>query len=120
MKRSEYNEFEDTFAEFMRVEGLNCLGPVHDGFGYPVENEFSVSRCDCCGTTIGGKRTQADGYSTHNGGEIRHYEVCDNCLTYANEGQLDDMTMMDMVEDVPDECEQAGFDFELDHLHANQ
>ena len=119
MLRSDYIEYGKDVAEFMGSEGITNLSSGHfecpdckvefdDSGKCPKcggdrecfnEPHFSWSSCDCCGTTLGGDREYASGYNPATKG-IQEYSICSDCVYYAEYGQLDDMTMMDMVEDV--------------------
>ena len=95
MTKQEYKEYEIRFAEFMRLNELNNLtridGPDEDDFQEPY---FSWRPCEVCQTHLGGNRIEANGYSRT--GVIYEFEICTDCEYYAEYGQLDDMTMMDM------------------------
>lgn len=43
---------------------------------------FSWSRCDACGTTLGGNREYAHARNEH--GELVHFEVCTDCVMRIN------------------------------------
>jgi hypothetical protein len=89
MNREEYKEFQDNFSDFFKSEGITNLTDDSE------EPYFSWRSCECCGTPLGGDRYHATGYNPTTNG-IQEYEVCQDCVYYAEYGQLDDMTMMDM------------------------
>ena len=45
---------------------------------------FSWSRCDSCGTTLGGDREYAHALNEH--GELVHFQVCTTCVHRINYG----------------------------------
>lgn len=59
------------------------------------EPSFSWSPCECCGSPLGGDRHKAHGI-IQGTKELKHFEVCSDCLYFLNYGQLDDMSMMEM------------------------
>ena len=92
MTTKEYARYEADVAGFFEREGVNNLSCEED-----CEPSFSWSPCDCCGSRLGGNLHHATGYNDKTK-EIYEYDVCDDCVYYAEHGQLDDMTMLDMVE----------------------
>jgi 8-oxo-dGTP pyrophosphatase MutT (NUDIX family) len=68
---------------------------------------FSSRRCDVCKRTLGGPRTEVNGYNP-NTKQIQDYIACDDCIYYAEYGSLDDMTMMDLVDDTIEERYQGA------------
>lgn len=120
MTKQEYKEYQEKVAKFFEDEGIqnlsigviNCADCGFDffqegirdleikcGCGYTHHDLempwFSNAWCDCCGTHLVGDRYHASGYNPETK-EVQEYEVCQDCLYYAEYGQLDDMTMMDM------------------------
>ena len=102
MKRKEYTEYEQAVVDFFEREGINCLSQKYDTDGYAEEDEFSWHQCECCGTTLGGRRHTMTGfvpalepgqnpaYPNGKGAEVLEYEVCSDCWYYIEAGQLDD------------------------------
>ena len=88
MTRDEYEHYERTVARFFEHEGVNCL--TADG-----EPEFSWRSCECCGTELGGDRYEARAYHPATN-QVLEYEVCADCVYYAEYGQLDDATMLEI------------------------
>lgn len=118
MNKKEYDAFCKAHHEFMEREGLsnlsgghhvcpNCHVEWNDNDKCPScgedresmdERYFSKRYCECCRRPEGGDRYHATGYNReHN--EIREYEVCEDCLYFAEHGCLDDTTMMDIDEE---------------------
>ena len=97
MNKTEYNQYEKAVQEFFESEGITNLTQISDSDGY-CEPSFSSWPCDCCGTTLGGDRYNADGYNPKTK-EVAEYEVCPDCIYYSEYGQLDDDTMLDIEED---------------------
>lgn len=96
MDKKEYADYEAAVAHFFESEGINCL-TLSFNDDEPCEPYFSWQSCDCCGTTLGGDRYEASAYHTATK-QILEYEICPDCLYYAEYGQLDDQTMLDMEE----------------------
>jgi len=90
MNKQEYREYEARFEEFMRLNKLNNLTRIDN----KDEPYFSWSTCECCLTHLGGNRIMASGYSRT--GVVYKFEICTDCEYYAEYGQLDDMTMMEI------------------------
>jgi len=61
------------------------------------ESYFSWKPCECCGSHLGGDRVDCNGYNPETQ-EIYEYSVCIDCEYYAEYGQLDDMTMLEIKE----------------------
>ncbi len=88
MTKQEYADYEATVAEFFS-HGLNNLSSRGESF-------FSWRPCQCCGTHLGGDRYECDGYNGQTE-EVEEYDcVCSDCVYYAEYGQLDDQTMLDI------------------------
>jgi len=94
MNKTEYKQYENKVADFMEGEGITNLSTISDENGN-VEPYFSWSSCDCCGSMLGGNRYDCNGWNPRVK-EIQEYTVCADCVYYAEYGQLDDMTMMDI------------------------
>ena len=92
MTRQEYEDFEQAVADFFEREGITSLScPIN------CEPYFSWKWCDCCQRTQGGDRHEASGYNPTTK-QIYTYSVCPDCIYYAEYGQLDDMTMLDIAQ----------------------
>lgn len=100
MNNQEYKEYEADVADFFKREGITNLSTVYDEeTGENEEPSFSWGPCHCCGSTLGGDRYKCNGYNPTLE-EVQEYSaVCTDCVYYAEYGQLDDMTMLDMEED---------------------
>lgn len=95
MTRDEYQAYQERVKQFMDSEGINNLSPKLSDEESP---SFSAMPCDCCKTTLAGDRWTASGYNPTTK-EVHHFDsVCNDCIYYAEYGQLDDMTMADMEE----------------------
>ncbi len=93
MTSNEYKAYQAAVAAFMEREKLENL--TSTAIGEP----FCSSRaCDCCGDHFQGNRENANGYSRIDD-EVKEYEICENCVYYAEYGRLDDMTMMEVEGD---------------------
>jgi len=98
MNKDEYRDYQRAVTRFFEQEGVNNLSAIADDDG-TIEPSFSYfsSGCDCCGRTLGGNAYQANGFNPTTG-EIQEYdEVCEDCIYYAEYGQLDDQTMLDIT-----------------------
>ena len=119
MTKDQYKKYQDKVEDFFIKEGINNLSAgiqkcpscyfdfTQDGLPDTVEcgcgdtkqsleePYFTYRACDCCGTRLAGDRQMASGYNPIMD-EVFEYEVCQDCLYYAEYGTLDDMTMMDM------------------------
>lgn len=91
MTTLEYKDYESRVKRFFREEKINCLSDKEEC----VEPYFSHSNCDCCKRSLAGNRYDMTGYSKADD-EIYDYEICVDCRYYAEYGQLDDMTMMEV------------------------
>jgi hypothetical protein len=125
--KKEYEEYCAAVEEFFKTEGITNLSGGHltcqncgfddeevDGHTVNFTDEekcikcgasremmdepyFSWRSCECCGGMLGGNREHATGYNPTTK-EIQEYEVCSNCIYFAEYGKLDDMTMMEIGE----------------------
>ena len=105
MTKEEYAEYEQSVASFFEREGVTNLSRRYFPFTDDDDCEeeyFSWRRCECCGTRLGGNRLMASGYNPETK-EVYEYEICSDCEYYAEYGQLDDMTMMDIEMDIEKE-----------------
>jgi len=93
MPATEYANYEKSVSAFFESEGINCLTTA----GEP--DEFSWNPCDCCGSVLGGERYTASGYNPTTREVQSDYVICVDCAYYSEYGQLDDTTMMDVMED---------------------
>ena len=105
MTKQEYVEYVNTVHSFFEREGItNLTGTCGENIdeecpacekivGY--EPYFSWQPCECCGTTLGGNRIHASGYNPTTK-EIYCYEICTDCEYFAEYGQLDDTTMLEI------------------------
>jgi hypothetical protein len=91
MTKKEYIRFKSLFNDFMEREGLSNLTRQADMESY----YFSWSKCDCCGD-IAGDRINAMGYNLITKQIQSGYSICLNCEYYAEYGQLDDITMLEI------------------------
>jgi hypothetical protein len=108
MTKEEYADYEEAFAAW--IEGVKfpssgycpgcteCPEPLYDGDYAFVEPSFSWHACEICGNHFGGDR-----YPVHTvdiNGDIIHWDACCDCVYYLEYGQLDDMTMLEIEEEV--------------------
>ena len=94
MTKKEYNTYKNLVADFFKEEGISNLSAIQEEEG-ETESYFSHIPCDCCSRILGGDRYDCNGYNPKTK-EIQEYSICPDCLYYAEYGQLDDMTMLDM------------------------
>lgn len=90
MTRQEYAEYEAAVSKFLEAEGINNLSTEGEPY-------FSWRPCECCRSTLGGDRYYATGYNP-NTKQVLEYEICADCGYYAEYGQLDDQTMLDLTD----------------------
>jgi len=110
VNKKEYSEYEESVKNFFEREGITNLSRItpeedtengdysvcpHCGAGIDYDDHFSWSPCECCGSTLGGNRVHCAGYHPENR-QIVCYDVCVDCEYYAEYGQLDDMTMLEI------------------------
>lgn len=95
MTTREYEAYQERFQLFMDRNDLDNLSTKNDESGN-CEPFFSWQPCDVCGG-LAGDRYDCNGYSPTNG-IIDDIQACPDCVYFAENRQLDDMTMMDMVE----------------------
>lgn len=92
--KEKYENYQKKVADFFEREGINNLSTKsEDEDGH--EPYFSWRSCECCQTTLGGDRYDCTGYHPKQK-EIYEYSVCSDCLYYAEYGQLDDQSMIDI------------------------
>ena len=104
MTSQQYAEYEAEVAAFFEREGLaNLMYDIDQnrrkqglvGEQDPtIEPHFSWYFCDVCNRQEGGDRYDASGYNPTELEMQSDYSVCPDCLYYAENGQLDDMTML--------------------------
>lgn len=107
MTTKEYAEYEQSFSEFMTREGIANLSTIQAADGEATEPYFSWRRCECCNRPVGGDRYDANGYNPTSKEVCGPYSICEDCAYYAEYGQLDDMTMMDMRHDADTEVDNG-------------
>jgi len=90
MNKAEYKQYEAAVKEFFFLEGIQNLSSGADR--ECNEPHFSWQRCDCCQRPLGGDREFATGFNPTTK-EVREYEICMDCVYYAEYGRLDDATM---------------------------
>lgn len=90
MTKEEYEEYTKIVNTFFKTEGVTNLSIIPDKDPY-----FSWTPCDCCQSPLGGDRYDANGYNLETK-EILEFTVCTDCIYFAEYGQLDDMTMLDI------------------------
>ena len=95
--KEDYEQYQKAVSSFFEREGIQNLSPVYNE-DETNEPFFSWRPCECCGRSLGGNRETCSGYNPETD-EIYEYDVCINCIYYAEYGRLDDMTMMEIEED---------------------
>lgn len=91
MTKHEYEQYQKAVADFFEREGIRNLSSDSE-----VETFFSWKRCDCCLRPEAGDRAFASGYNPKTEEVQDEYEVCFDCVYYAEYGQLDDDTMWEI------------------------
>lgn len=92
--QNDYERYEKSVKRFFESTGLSNLSLV-DNESEP-EPEFSHHYCECCHRSLGGDRYICHGYIPREKEISAEYSICVDCYYYAEYGQLDDMTMMDI------------------------
>ena len=92
--KEDYKLYEDHVQDFLKSEGINSLSAICDEDN-DYEEYFSWKRCDCCNRNLGGNRIDCNAWCEASK-EINEYSVCIDCFYYAEYGQLDDTTMMNI------------------------
>lgn len=116
MTKREYAEYQESVRSFMESEGIENLSSGHircpecdgewtdgpDSYdecpnGHGSREEWgepycSSHGCDCCGNTLQQMLEHATGYNREHD-EVLEYQVCSDCVYYAEYGCLDDATM---------------------------
>jgi Tfp pilus assembly protein PilV len=90
MNKEEYENYQKKVAAFFQREGINNLSTKENC----NESFFTWSRCECC-AGLPGDRYEASGFNPTTK-EIMEYQVCSDCIYYAEYGQLDDSTMLEI------------------------
>lgn len=94
MRANAYPRIEtlSDYAKYRKIvdQFLADIGQILSRKNYEDEPYFSHNSCDCCQRQLGGSRMDM---LDINGNE---YSICCDCEYYAEYGQLDDMTMLDM------------------------
>lgn len=107
MDKQEYKDYQESVSDFSEREGITNLTSEHSeerdhclicGEELGIDPFFSWRSCECCGSHLGGNREHASGYNPKTK-EGQCYDVCEDCLYYAEYGQLGDMTMLDIEAD---------------------
>lgn len=88
MNKQQYERYQKRVERFFEAEGITNLSAEGEPY-------FSHSTCNCCKSNLAGDRYDATGYHPESG-EVYNYDICSDCVYYAEYGQLDDMTMMDI------------------------
>lgn len=111
--QGDYEEFRFRFQEFMSREGIRSFSDLTDEAGNTVRDEFSKSPCECCRRPLAGERTNVGAWQSETR-QILTFWVCQDCEYFAEYGQLDDTTMMDIEKNPvkealePEDFEDAG------------
>jgi hypothetical protein len=92
MTKQEYADYQATFCSFMQREGLANLSTLPK----QIDPYFSHRPCDCC-KGLAGMRWDCDGFNPARRKVQGVYSICDDCVYYAEYGQLDDMTMLNIT-----------------------
>ena len=91
MNKEEYRAFEDSVRIFFEREGIEVLGSPD---GEPL---FSHNGCECCRRNLAGDRYTVPAKLKNSDVDDLTYDICADCLYYITYGQLDDITMEEMV-----------------------
>lgn len=96
MSTTEYKVYEAAVSRFLETNQVKagCHGPIYDEAGNAPEPFFSWQACECCRRPLGGNRERYR-FATETGDGFEA-NICADCVYYLAEGQLDDLTMLDM------------------------
>lgn len=97
MTKTQYDRYVSKFVKFMTNNGIENLSTItaDEHTGEWVESGFT--RCDVCGDRD--DCHECNGFNRESG-EIRGpWDVCSNCVYFAECGKLDDTTMMEVEKD---------------------
>jgi len=92
MTKQEYAEYQAAVDAFFKREGIGNLSADEDS----QEPHFSSRPCQCCRRYFGGDRFYCSGYNRSSNQAQYGYEICTDCVYYAEYGRLDDMTMLEI------------------------
>lgn len=92
MTKQEYQEYQAAVELFFSRAGIANLSADADS----QEPHFSSRLCNCCRRYFGGNRFYCSGYNRSSKKVQDGYEICTDCVYYAEYGQLDDMTMLEI------------------------
>ena len=95
--KSDYAEYQRRVAKFFEKNNIDDLTTSADADGN-IESYFGWSPCDCCRRHLGGERYAAVGHS-YIRGIVLDFNICADCMYYAEYGQLDDLTMLNLKDD---------------------
>lgn len=91
---AEYEEYRDrvrSFFEYEKIVNLTPIDPEWDLY-------FSRENCACCKRNLAGNRVDCNGFDFESKEIKGPYEICVDCLYFAEYGQLDDETMLNIEE----------------------
>jgi len=97
--KSDYREYEERVKDFFRDEGIANLSAEVNEEGN-AEPYFSWTRCQCCDRDLGGDRYRSSGWNPASRQVQEYSYICGDCIYYAEYGQLDDTTMLDLKDDL--------------------
>jgi len=94
----DYQTYQAAVESFFEGEGITNLSSCSDEDCDDCGGEphFSWSWCDCCNRDLGGDRHHATGWNPTLR-EVQEYRVCSDCVYYAEYGELDDCTMLEVM-----------------------
>lgn len=95
MTRKEYARYVKSFGAFFKREGVKVMS-VKDPEASPY---FSWLNCECCGRSQGGDRYEMSVVFENGKDTDITYAICPDCYYFNEYGQLDDMTMMDLMDE---------------------
>jgi hypothetical protein len=116
--KKEYNDYRTRVERFFAKEGVEnlstgllkcpdceaefdggaCPECGKDAGEFPTEPHFSRRPCECCERPEGGDRYDANGYNPM-AEAVQEYQVCPDCVYFAEYGRLDDTTMAEVEAD---------------------
>jgi hypothetical protein len=123
MKWHEYRDYVEKVNDFYST-GLESLCSLD------LEPYFSWSSCECCNSNLGGDRYDCQSFNRQTK-NVYDFSVCLDCYYYAEYGQLDDTTMLEVEKGekefrklqlnlgVPDALKNAPIEIQADYIQDN-
>ena len=93
MDKKQYQIYCEKAHKFFKDNNCHHLSIIEDKEAY-----FSHLNCDCCKRNLGGDRYDCNSFDYSTREITGPFSICIDCFYFAEYGQLDDMTMMEIEE----------------------